>query len=646
MKGITGIILFFFLAVVYASPVNAQYHSGSPKAVKYFKQALDHYHERDNKEALDDLRKAVRADDRFVEAWMLKAQINKEAGNNDEAISDFEKALAIDPGYFPEGYMVLGQVEYSLGRYAEALTSVDRYINQGNFEKVSKAGALDFKSKCNFAIGEVEHPVPFDPVNLGDSVNSDKNEYWPSLSVDESTLVFTVLDPKDPSRPIGFGNMQEDFYYSEKRPGDGWSKRKNFGAPLNSPDNEGAQSLSPDGRFLYFTACNREDGEGMCDIYLSENKNGKWTVPMNLGRSINTSYSEKHPSISADGRTLFFASDRPGGKGGLDIWYSVKSPGGGWMPPVNAGDSINTPGNEQSPFIHPDGRTLYFASEGHMNMGKGDIFISRLRDDGTWGEAKNLGYPINTFNNEIGLIVNSAGDRAYFSSDRLKGRGMDIYAFDLYPAARPASVSYMKGRVYDAETFKGLKAQFQLIDLATGKVAVESRSREGEGDFLVPLPTGHNYALNVSHPGYMFYSEHFSFEGIYEKTNPYLKDVPLKPIKSGEKIILKNVFFGFDSDSLLAESRAELKKVVDFMTTNPDIQVEISGHTDAVGSEAYNQALSERRAKSVVNFLISQGISSERLSYKGYGASDPIAPNDTDEGRALNRRTELKIIRL
>ncbi len=642
MNSLRNILVLIF-TLAFGVQAMAQYHSTSKRAVKYFKEALEQYNHREEQEALQNLHKAVRADARFVEAWMLMAQINKDRGQYDDAVADFEKALNIDPAFYPEGFMVLAQVEYSIGKYKQALVNVDRFLDLEEFGKISRSEAEHFITECNFAIHAVENPVPFDPVNLGDSVNSAKNEYWPSLSVDESTLVFTVLDPKDSSKPIGFGNMQEDFYYSVRRAGDGWSKRKNFGKPLNSPDNEGAQSLSPDGRFLYFTACNRPDGQGMCDLYMSEFKEGKWSVPFNLGRTLNTSYSEKQPSISADGKTLFFASDRPGGKGGLDIWYSKKSITGGWLPPVNAGDSINTTGNEQSPFIHPDGKTLYFSSEGHLNMGKGDIFISRLRDDGSWSEAQNLGYPINTFHDEIGLIVNSAGDRAYFSSDRLKGRGMDIYAFDLYPAARPEMVSYMKGRVYDADTYKGLAARFQLIDLASGKVTIESRSNAGEGDFLVPLPTGHNFALNVSHPGYMFYSEHFAFNGRYEKTSPYLKDVPLKPLKSGQKIILKNVFFEFDSDSLQNESVIELNKVVEFLDANPEIKVEISGHTDSIGSATYNQDLSERRAGSVVKYLQSQGISHDRLTFKGYGATQPIAPNDTEEGRALNRRTELKI---
>ncbi len=645
MKFVYGITLLL-LSVLIVAPVNGQYHSESKKAVRIFKEALEHYQNREPETALDELRKVVRADDNFIEAWMLMAQIYKEQGNTDAAVSAFEKAMIIDPEYHPEGYMILARVEYGRGKYDKALAHVEQFLKLGDFSKVTNEDARTLKKRCLFAISAVKNPVLFDPENLGDSVNSPKNEYWPSLSVDESTLIFTVLDPKNPDQPVEYGNMQEDFYASVKKADGTWSRRHNLGKPLNSSDNEGAQSLSADGSTLYFTACNRPDGMGLCDIYRSRKENNSWSTPENLGPPLNSGYSDKQPSVSADGKTLFFASDRPGGKGGLDIWYSRMSEEGKWQDPVNAGDSINTPMDEQSPFIHPDGQTLYFSSEGHlsMNLGKGDIFISRLTGQGTWGAPENLGYPINTSDNEIGLIVNSEGNKAFFSSDRLEGRGMDIYEFELYPEARPLPVSYMKGRVYDAGTYRGLRARFQLIDLATGNIRIESYAHEGEGDFLVPLPTGHDFALNVSHPGYLFYSENFSLEGKYEKTDPYLKDIPLKPVKPGETIVLKNVFYKFDSAELLDESVAELKKVVDFLRDNPGVHAEISGHTDSVGSDAYNQQLSERRAKSVVNYLEKQGISSDRLTSEGYGASRPVATNQTEEGRALNRRTELKIL--
>ena len=321
-----------------------------------------------------------------------------------------------------------------------------------------------------------------------------------------------------------------------------------------------------------------------------------------------------------------------------------KNSSGSWSFPVNLGANLNTPGNEQSPFIHPDNQSIYFSSEGHSNMGKGDIFISRQDSNKQWIPALNLGYPINTWNNEVGLFVNAAGDMAYYSSDRLKDRGLDIYEFPLYTEARPIPVSYMKGRVFNARTWKGIEATFQLIDLQTGDLVMESSSAPEEGDFLVSLPAGRNYALNVSKPGYLFYSDNFSFAGVYKLSDPFLKDVPLSPISAGEKVILRNVFYAFDSYEVQSESEAELGIVIEFMNLNPNIKIEISGHTDNVGNDQYNQLLSEKRARSVVDYLAAKGIHTDRLSFKGYGSSMPIAANDTEEGRSTNRRTELRIV--
>jgi outer membrane protein OmpA-like peptidoglycan-associated protein len=279
-----------------------------------------------------------------------------------------------------------------------------------------------------------------------------------------------------------------------------------------------------------------------------------------------------------------------------------------------------------------------------MNLGRGDIFLTRKREDGSWSTPQNLGYPINTYNNEIGLIVNPAGDKAYYASDRIEEKGMDIYTFDLHEDVQPTPVSYMKGRVYNALNWKGIAAEFQLIDLDNGKLVIQAESNPGEGDYLIPVPVNRNYALNISHPGYLFYSDHFELKGTYEITDPYIKDVPLKPIKSGEKVVLNNIFFEFDMSTLRSESEVELNKTYEFLRNNPSLRVRIGGHTDNIGTDEYNEDLSNRRAEAVVDYLIARGIDEERLEYTGYGSNRPIADNTTEDGRAINRRTELEII--
>jgi outer membrane protein OmpA-like peptidoglycan-associated protein len=492
--------------------------------------------------------------------------------------------------------------------------------------------------QSDFAINAVQHPVEFKPERLSKAINSEDDEYWPSLSADESTFVFTRL--------VGSAlkaHPQEDFYQSFWKDSV-WTYAKNVGAPLNTYDNEGAQSLSANGMVMVYTVCNRRGVLGRCDLYISEKNGNKWTEPMNIGAPVNSAAKETQPSLSADGRTIYFASDKAGGKGGVDIWVTHQNEDGSWIVPENLGDSINTPGNEASPFIHPDNNTLYFSSDYLLGMGEYDIFYSRRNRSGKWGKSVNIGYPINTSNDEIGLIINAKGNMAYYSTTMNPGTGRDIYRFELYPKARPQEVSYFKGKVYDAVSKKMLQAGFELVNLADGQLTYKSFSDPVTGEFLLTIPTNNDYMLNVSKEGYLFYSENFSLEGIYHLEKPFTKNVPLQPIAAGKTIILKNIFFETDSYALKPESKLELNKIVEFLNKNATIKVEIGGHTDNVGSEQYNQTLSEKRAKSVVDYLISSGIAANRLVAKGYGFSKPIDTNDSGEGRANNRRTELTVI--
>ncbi|MCK5692459.1 MAG: OmpA family protein, partial [Bacteroidales bacterium] len=436
--------------------------------------------------------------------------------------------------------------------------------------------------------------------------------------------------------------LHEDFFYSTQGES-GWEPRLNAGVPLNTPDNEGAQSLTADGRTLWFTACNRRSGQGMCDLYYSTWEGDKWSSPKNAGSPINSRYSEKHPSISADGRTLYFTSNRPGGKGSYDIWMSERTEDN-WSDPVNLGDSVNTPDLEQSPFIHPDQQSLYFSSTGWPGMGQGDLFLTRLIRESGWTIPENLGYPINTHDDDIGLSLNARGDRAYFASNRGEGTDTDIYSFEMPVELRPVPVSYMTGRVHDSRNMRGIKAVLQLIDLDTEEAVMELESQAGEGDFLLSLPTDRDYALNVSADGYLFYSDHFTFTGLHTQTKPFRRDVPLEKVRVGSVVVLQNIFYATGSYQLEPASRVELKRVYDFLQLNPAVGVEISGHTDNTGTPELNQSLSEQRAQSVVDYLVNKGIETRRLKAAGYGETQAVADNELEEGRAQNRRTELKIL--
>lgn len=630
---------FFFLS---ASGLQAQELSTSSKrAIKRFNEARSYIQVGDNERAEAYLIEALKADGAFIEAYQLLSQICYDQGRTEDAIGYFSVSLEIDSVGNPEGYRILAGLHLELGHYTQCQSLLRHYLGLPSGRTRRRDMAESMLEKCDFALKAMANPVSFRPENLGPAINSHYNEYWPVLSLDEQHLMYTVMLPRVPEKGMDPRNLHEDFFYAKKSGGE-WDVRRNAGKPLNSLDNEGAHSLTADGRLLYFTACNRRDGKGKCDIYVSRRMNGRWSAPANIGAPVNSRYSEKHPTISADGRRLYFASDRPGGKGGYDIWMSEKE-GMYWSAPVNLGDSVNTSGVEQSPFMHPDQQSLYFSSSGWPGMGAGDIFLSRRVGDG-WSCPENLGYPINTYANEIGLSVSARGDRAYFASDRESGKDTDIYTFELPVKLRPVLVSYMTGRTFDARTMRGVPAVIQLIDLESGATVMEMVSAEGEGDFLFPLPTERDYALNVSAEGYLFYSAHFRFSGEHARTDPFRRDIPLDKVEPGRAVVLNNIFFDTDSHELLPSSLAELKKIRSFLELNPGIRVEIGGHTDNTGTKAHNQPLSEQRAMAVVNHLISEGISADRLSARGYADSVPVADNNSPEGRSMNRRTELKIL--
>lgn len=629
------------------------YSTSSKKAIERFEKAITAFDERRDSDGEMYLKKALEADDQFIEAYTVLGDVYSNTNQPEKAIEQYQKALQINAAFFPNNYNSMGVELMKLGRYAEAKESFKKFLGYEIKSAILKRKAQKNMLNAEFAAWAIQHPVPFNPQNLGSNVNSKYAEYLPAITADGQTLIVTVLAPDDSSSVNpDQRSWHEDFYESHKT-NEGWSARKNVGAPINTAGNEGAQCISPDGQILFFTACEEGPGRyegdrkgyGSCDIFFAKKVGSKWSKPQNMGQPINSMEWDTQPCISSDGNTLYFVSKRKGGKGGSDIWMCTLTKDGYWGQPINLGDSINTEYDESSAFIHPDNQTLYFTSSGHVGMGGTDIYVSRKNKDGKFGRPTNLGYPINTSTNESSLIVTTDGRTAYYSSKRAGGSGMDdIYSFELPEQVRPLPTSYFKGKVFDKVTGAGVEASFELTDLETGKVVAESYSNAGNGDFLICLPTNKNYMMTISKNSYLFYSDNFSMKGISDVSKPFEKDVPLIPIKAGEKVVLKNIFFGTGSFELMAESQSELMTLVNFMTKNANLKIEISGHTDNVGAKDKNQILSENRAKSVVDFLVSKQIARERLSYKGYGDTQPINENDSDEHRANNRRTEFKII--
>ena len=618
------------------------------KALRFFNEAQAYYQQHETDKALMKLSEAICEDPNFVDVYLMQADIYREMDSLNLQVASLEQAMTLNASRFPQTGYVLAGAYFQVGDYEKACRAYQAWIERHPHHSLALR-AKERLDKCRTALDLKNDPKPFCVENLGNAINSEYDEYWPSLTVDGQTFIFTRLLPVGNQTNEMMPRYQEDFFESRLINGQ-WQRAEPI-IELNTMSNEGAQSVSADGKLIFFTACNQPDSYGSCDIYFTRLVNGGWTRPQNAGEPVNSGAWESQPSITASGSYLYFASSRKGGKGGMDIWrcqlksFSV-SGRPIWGIAENLGDSVNTTGNEMSPFIHADNHTLYFASDGWDGLGGTDIFYTRLVEDSVWIKPVNLGYPINSVKNEQGMIVDAFGRNAYYSSNRSGSQGIDLYRFELYDDVRPVPVSYVRGYVVDQQSQMPVKAEIKLIDLKNGRQAAQTWSDSKTGEFFMALPLGHEYAFNVSCPGYLFFSENFSLNEVHQAHDPAILNISLQPVEVGNSVVLRNVFFQTDSYDLLGQSRIELDRLVLFLEQNPDVAVEIGGHTDNIGSAGYNDELSEKRALSVWQYLINAGITKNRLSYRGYGMSQPIADNQTEEGRSKNRRTEFKIIRI
>ncbi len=589
------------------------------------------------RDAVPLLGKAIEYNPNFTDAYLSLAGVYGEMKDYQKAISFYQKAKTIDTAYFSFFELPYSINLAGLGEWDEAMNAVNRFLSIPKLSEKSIKSA-EYRKRCyQFAIDyQKNHPAEsyvFAPKNLGDSINTKRSEYYPSFTIDDSLFVFTRRGE----------NGREDFIESIKTK-DGYSQSKVIEGDINIEPYKGAINISADGEWLLFAGDFGNKGFGNFDLYISYNTPKGWSEPFNLGSNINTEYWESSPSISPDKNALYFSSNRPGGFGGKDLYVSYRQKNGKWGPAQNMGPGINTAGDELAPFIHADNQTLYYTSDGLPGYGGSDIYVLRRKGNG-WSKPENLGYPINTIDNEGSLFVASDGTTAYYASDRGDTHGeLDLYQFTMKPDVQPLKTVYIKGYVTDAKTNKGLPCSVELTSDSSRQIIMNVQTDE-TGFYFITLPVGSDYTFTVNRKNYLLYSDLFALS----KKLPdsiYQKNIALQPIELNATVTLKNIQFALNSYQLEPVSNIELDKVVQLLNDNPTVQLQINGHTDNTGTPASNLTLSSNRAKAVVGYFISKGISAKRLSSKGYGQTKPIAENTTEEEKAKNRRTEIVVIGL
>ena len=654
-------VISFFLLNSYSSQ-SALYSSYNKKAIKLYEKAIECYQDisplngRGNlKGAEEYLLKSLAKDSTFSEAYILLSQVKVKMGDINSAIFYKEKMMTLNPIIPLVEYFYLAGMHMAIGSYEKCLKNAVRYKNSPLADQRYIGRIEKMIENCEFAIEAIKNPVDFDPINLGSSINSELPEYFPSITADDSTFLFT----RRVNDLSALGGRQEEIFVSKKTPNNNWSNSSLVSNAINSKYNEGAPTFSPDGQYIIFVGCETgakgdyeygddRKGYGSCDLFYSQNNGTNWSKPVNLGSKINSKHWETQPSFSSDGKTLYFIRgmtyDRQRrNPDNQDIYVTTITEEGQWSKPEKLPPNINSPHREESVQIHPDGKTLYFSSNGHPGMGGMDLYMSRKLDDNTWSDPINLGYPLNTYKNDISILISPKGDKGYFSSDREGGYGdLDLYSFNVDKKFKPLPITFIKGKIIDAESKLPLFAFFQLTDLKKGNIISQMQSKLGNGEFLITVPKNIDFALHAEKEGYMFYSRNIYRDNLSLSKDGFLI-IELEKVKPGT-FILENIFFEKSKSSLKKSSLVELNKVLKLMQINPDLKIQISGHTDSDGDYDFNLELSINRAKSVVNWLIENNIDQNRLSFKGYGETRPLEENNSIANKAKNRRTELTII--
>jgi outer membrane protein OmpA-like peptidoglycan-associated protein/tetratricopeptide (TPR) repeat protein len=634
-----------FLALFLFSMHVAAGQTGAPLSVKD-KKAVGYYTEADNfrvrgqyPQAIALLEKALEREPKFFEALFRMGLVYKSQKEFDKSNDYFLRgvALAPDARWRKAFAYELGENYMQAGNYAHAAKHLEVFLSGEIPTKPKAAYARLLLDQARYALANMADTSRLHVQPMPDSLNLFALQYFPVLTADEQQIFFTRRLSADNS-------ADEDLVTATRKPDGTWTAPVWLSPHINTPDNEGTCTISADGRTLIFTSCGGRKGFGNCDLFQSVKTGENWSAPVNLGPAINTAAWESQPSLSADGRVLYFVSDRKGGLGGRDLYVAYRGEDGNWTKAQNLGKNINTPYDEISPFIHASNRVLFFSAKGRPGFGGYDVYRAERVEDG-WGAPVNAGYPINNHQDQFSLFITPDGARGYYAQEERQNVSR-LCQFEV-PEALQIKIrsNVVKGFIRDRDTGRPLKATVELHDLRKNEIQAVVQSDSVTGSYLIVLNQGAEYALHASAPGYLFSSAHFNYQENWQP-RPVEKDIFLDRPVAGRSVTLNNVFFAFNSFALEEKSMAELDRVAAFLKQNPDVAVEIGGHTDNVGSDAYNQNLSLQRARSVAAYLESKGILGSRLSPRGYGSKRPVKPNDTEENRQANRRIEFRVVGL
>ncbi len=670
MKKYKNLFFVYFLLISFVSISQDEtkcQEIDNKKATKLYEQGLDKKFKKEERLAF--LKQAIDMEPDYAEANFAYAEeriktLIYENASFKPTEPYFKKVIEICPKYHSDPYYYLGFIYYEEENWVESEKYLKDFLNfkdddEKKYNKSYDAFLNQAKQMIRYAklYNEIyKNPVPFDPHPVA-GICTERDEYLPIITPDDEMMLFTRKQPfTDKTGIVGMttDKEQELFSYSKRDPVTReFDKGKRMPFPFNKNGSEGGATISIDNKHLFFTVCKNEGGAQVnCDIYFSDLINGEWTEPKKVEGINDPMYWDSQPSIASDGVTLYFCSDRKGGRGGVDIYKTVKNPLTGiWSTPENLGSTINTSGNEMSPFVHSDFQTLYFSSDGLPGVGGNDIFISRKGEDGKWTEPKNMGVPINTTADDLGFFVSTDGHLGYFASNlssRTKGKavgGYDIFSFELYKEARPESVAFLKGKVEDKGTGADKKFNVEVKDAVTKKVT-KAMVDTSTGEYMVAVNTKvkNDLIITVKKENYAFSSQLISKDSIVN-SKPVKVNMKVDAIKVGQTYALNNIYYKTNSADLDPRSMIVIDEFVEFLKANPTMKIEVYGHTDNVGNDNSNLALSTDRAFTVRDLLLAKGVDKKKLiAFKGFGASQPIADNSTEEGRGKNRRTEFVIV--